>query len=134
MTEPNLGFDVEAATEILMSIGELILGNSAYQDTEWDALSLVVSMSEGSKSTFGYTYTDDGGWHPRRPSGGDVLNRIEEFRSATSVPGKEDWKAILIQIKKNDMSFNVDYKYDDADRWRITPANYEQRIEELRPQ
>ena len=128
MTHPN--FDVQAANDILMSICELII--RSYREMVWDALALVVDLDEVA-SMHGYTYIDNGGWSANVPAGVGFLEKMKEFRSATGTPGENEWKACLIQIKRADMSLNVEYEYDDADRWCITPDNYEQRIEELRP-
>ncbi|MGQ4600446.1 hypothetical protein [Nocardia sp. R6R-6] len=128
MTDPN--FDIQAANDILMSICELII--RSYREIVWDALALVVNL-DGVASMYGYTYTDNGDWSANLPASIGFLEKMKEFRSATSVLGENDWKACLIQVKRDDMSLNVEYEYDDADRWCITPDNYEQRIEELRP-
>ncbi|MGQ4615161.1 hypothetical protein [Nocardia sp. R7R-8] len=129
MTDPS--FDIQAANDISMSVCEIII--RSYREVEWDSLALVANL-DGAASMYGYTYTDNGEFSANVPAGVGFLEKMKEFREATGVRGENDWKACLIQIKRADMSLNVEYEYDDADRWRVTPDNYAQRIEELRPQ
>ncbi|WP_194832442.1 hypothetical protein [Nocardia sp. XZ_19_369] len=131
MSDP--AFDIQDANAILMSICELIISNPAYQEVTRDSLTLVTILDD-EQSMFGYVYTDDGNWVARTPDGTDILRMMTELRSAMATPGEGDWKSCLIQIKRADMSLSVDLEYDDANRWRVTPDNFEEMVEELRPQ
>ncbi|MEU0538994.1 hypothetical protein ABZ319_03930 [Nocardia sp. NPDC005978] len=126
-------FEIEDASEILIAIGELILGDSEYHDTPWNAFTLVVDLDRG-RSMYGYAYADDGLWQAARPGGIDVLNRAVDLRAAMSEPGKRDWKLCVIQVSRSDEEITIDFEYKSTKRWKVTPANVYDMAEKLRPQ
>ncbi len=125
-------FDTQAASDVLMAVGQLIVSDKAYQSRPWDSLTVVAKL-DGGKSMFGYVYTADGDWAAQAPDSFDVLRRLADLKKAMAKPGEPDWKTCRIQIKRPDLKMHADFDYDDADRWSVTPANLEQRVEELRP-
>lgn len=131
MTGP--AFDLEEASEILISIGQLILDDPEYHDTPWNAFTLVVNLHRG-RSMYGLTYADDGRWQAALPGGIDVLHRAADLRAAMSVPGKRDWKLCLIQVTRADLQIAIEYEYKSEERWRVTPDNMSENAEKLRPQ
>ncbi|WP_157514088.1 hypothetical protein [Nocardia concava] len=130
MTDP--AFELEDASEILVSIGGLVLGDPEYLDTRWSAFTLVVNLDRG-ESMYGYAYAEDGSWKGASPGGFDVLDRAIQLRAAMSVPGKRDWKLCRIQVTRGDHQITVDFEYKSAKRWRVTPANVYEMAESLRP-
>ncbi|MFE3798344.1 hypothetical protein [Nocardia tengchongensis] len=130
MTDP--AFNLEDASEILISIGELILGDPEYHDTPWNAFTLVVDLDRGS-SVYGYAYADDGSWQGACPGARDVLDRAVDLRAAMSEPGKRDWKLCVIQVSRSDPRVTADFEYKSTKRWKVTPANVYDTAEKLRP-
>ncbi|MFF0634600.1 hypothetical protein ACFYTS_19075 [Nocardia sp. NPDC004151] len=126
-------FDVTSASEIIISLGDLIVGDSEYRDVQWDAVTLVVTVADSHQHLFGYFYTNDGGWTPGNPGGMALLDQVMALRTATTAPGKRAWKVCRIQLIREEMQLTVDYEYRSWKRWMVTPANLETRVEELRP-
>lgn len=130
MTDP--AFDTDASTAALTAVGEAIIGNAKYQDA-WAALALVATFGGGTESMFGYVYYDDGSWAARTPKGFDVLTGIGALRAAMTEPGGPAWKTCLLQITRADMRLDIDFEYDDEERWKVGPDSLERMVESLRP-
>ncbi|MFE3191668.1 hypothetical protein ACFXHA_21840 [Nocardia sp. NPDC059240] len=120
-----------ASTE-LVSVAESIVQGIVDADVRWDSVAVVVNLDR-QKSMFGYIYTDDGQWNADVPLEMEVLTRAINLRTAMAAPKKKDWKVCCIQIRRSDMSVDVEFEYKNSGRWQITPVNLESKIEELRP-
>ncbi|WP_282777132.1 MULTISPECIES: hypothetical protein [unclassified Nocardia] len=127
------GFDSQDASEIVFSVGELILLGVTEKDEEWCGLAVAVTMHR-QKSMFGYAYFEDGSWSADLELSIEILDRVAELKSVMSSQDGKDWKVCLFQIERSEMKMNVEFEYKDADRWRITPRNFNRMIERLRPQ
>ena len=124
-------FQVESASQILMDLGRLIVQDPDYRNADWQAIAVVAY--DGGSAVFGYMYRRDGTWRGQAPHGFDFLDRARDLNKAMTKPGEPGWKSALFQIKRDDMELKAAFEYADASRWRVTPGNLEQRVEELRP-
>jgi hypothetical protein len=125
-------FDVQSASEVLNDLGRMIVDNPAIRALAWEGLTLV-SYDEGT-GLFGYAYLKDGSWKAVAPDGFSVLRRAGDLNRAMSTNGDPLWKNALIQLRRSpELQLNVKFEYEDGARWRVTPANLEERMEELRP-
>jgi hypothetical protein len=43
--------------------------------------------------------------------------------------GDRAWKSCLVRIKKPELKMKMDFEYDDALRWKVTPANLATKVE-----
>ncbi len=115
----------DAANDILMRMGSMLLNDKKYQTSEWVALSVVDIMNGGSVNMTGFTYDTSGEATPGTPSNYDFFDLLKDFQEATKVEDKPVWKSVLIQIKKPELDINVDFEYENALRWKVTPGNIE---------
>ncbi|MFI1916384.1 hypothetical protein [Nocardia sp. NPDC020380] len=123
---------VNEGSAALVAVAESIVQGLVDADVKWDSVTVVVNLDR-QKSMFGYIYSDDGKWNADVPLDMEVLTRAIDLRTAMSAPKKKDWKVCCIQMRRSDMSVDVDFEYKNSRRWQITPANLESKIEELRP-
>ncbi|TRW16771.1 hypothetical protein [Glacieibacterium frigidum] len=117
---------------LVVALGQSVLGDQRFANSDWGALALVIQL-DGQESMSGYAYAPSGDWEAAIPASFDVLDHAEALRAAMAAAGKGEWKTCLVQIKRPGPKLTVDFDYEDVDRWAITPANLQQRVEELRP-
>jgi hypothetical protein len=128
----DAAFDTGAASKALVALGQSIVSDPAYSETGWDALTVVANFQSAAQM-FGYAYKNDGTWDAQAPDDFDVLDRFEDLRKAMAKPGEQGWNYCLIQIKRDGMNMHADFDYGDGEKWKVTPANLQTRVEELRP-
>jgi YD repeat-containing protein len=125
--------DLDRGGELINAIGGRIVHDENYTRYDWDSLSLVVTVDDAMSSSSGFVYLDTGEVVPNHPSGFDVLDLFEELQEATARPDGKRWKAALVQIVRATGKMHLEFEWDDADRWKVTPTNLDARREELRP-
>lgn len=117
---------------LVHALGQSILADAAYAGRDWAGIALVIQL-DGRETMSGYVYSADGDWEAGIPRSFDIVDDADALRSAMAEDGKGKWKTCLIQIRRPGPKLAIDFDYDDVDRWAITPANLEARVEELRP-
>lgn len=121
------------ADEALHEIALMIAQDEKYVDREWDAMSLVAIVTDTSVDMTGFSYVAGEKPKPGTPRNGDIMDQLVQFRQLTRRGGSAPWKAVLIQIAKQEMRIDVAFEYDDAQRWKVTPSNLARMREKLRP-
>jgi hypothetical protein len=123
--------DEERANELIQDIGSAIVDDPGVADHEWDALA-VVALVDGAavSSFFGYRYLGDE-VEPIDFDGDDLFDLFTQLREAMAEGESAPWLACLYTI--GGLDIEVDYEYDDPDRWRMTPARMDTLPAEIRP-
>lgn len=116
----------------LTAVGQAVLANANYQG-DWRSLAVVADM-EGEPSLFGYLYLAEGGGRAEIPAdAAGLFDKVAALRQAMTEKDGHVWKACVITIMQPDLKFGTRFEYDDAERWRITPSNMAEKVEEIRP-
>lgn len=124
------------STRLINEIGTGMVHDPAYLALPWDAIALVVEVADGGAtvSQHGYAYLDDGTIAAEVPEGETLTDLFRDLnREMVAASGKRPWKAALVQIVRATGKMGVEYEYDDASRWQVTPSNWETMREQLRP-
>jgi hypothetical protein len=121
------------ANDILMQMGAMLLAEPKYQKRDWISVSVVGIVIKGSVDMTGLTYDSKGEATPGTP-GIDFIELLENFQAATKVDDKPVWKSVLIQIKKPDLEIKVQFEYENALRWKISPGNIDKMKIALMPE
>jgi len=111
-----------SAAIILAKLGPALVTDSRISSEPWDALA-ILAKREG-KSRSGYRYFGEDGWEAQLPSDMMVKDLFRHLHAAMKAEGN-DWKCALFTIKRSDMQLNVDFEYDDPDRWKFTVQGVE---------
>lgn len=115
-------------------IGRLVVHDEAYLEQPWSSLSLVATMrDENTVQLHGYAYLDGGKTEAVTPRASTVAQRFVELHRAMRERDPRPWKAALMQIWRSNAKVSFFFEYDDAARWRVTPGNFREMREELRP-
>ncbi|QLY32853.1 immunity protein YezG family protein [Nocardia huaxiensis] len=119
MADPT--FDSPEADALLLEVGSNILRDREFADDygkfRWEALSVVVRINDHAIWMNGYGYSDTGRWEARTPRSDDLKDKIRRLRAVMQKPGETAWQSCLIQLKRSDMALQIDFEYDDVDRW-----------------
>ncbi|QTD56126.1 hypothetical protein [Parasphingorhabdus cellanae] len=122
------------ANDVLHEIGAMIVQDEKYAGRQWEAMSLVAIVTPTSVDMTGFSYDANGKSSPGTPRNGDIMDKLQNFQQVTQIEGQGPWKTVLIQISKPEMNVAVSFEYEDANKWKVTPANMAVMKEELRPQ
>lgn len=121
----------QTANDLVTEIGMSILSHEEYQDG-WESLALVGDFVDGRKSLYGYVYTGDD-WQARLPGGFTTLKLMRKLRDEMAANEPEPWQRCLIRIKREGLKFDIQFEYDDATRWSVSPATVERDALALKP-
>jgi hypothetical protein len=121
--------------ELIKQIGRDIVLDPRYRSRAWSAIALVGVCAADGPSMHGYLYRLDGSWSGEVPEDADgrILDGIVELRRAMIAERGDQWHQCLIQIVRERQEMSIKFEYDDPDRWSVSPANYQEMVEMLRP-
>jgi hypothetical protein len=117
-------FNEETANELVDEIGQIMLGDEALDNDDWEALSQVIQL-DGIHDTNGFIYHLEGNVSPSSPDKTEILAAAKELQKVMTVDGVT-WKAVLVQITLPEFEVKVAFEYDTATKWPI-------QAEALRP-
>jgi len=123
------------ANEEVVELGKLVATHEAYEGLAWDGISLVGDFAGGQRSMFGYVYLSDGDWEAKLPRdrSRSVMKGLRRLYETMEEKNGKPWQQCLLQINRQSMKVNIQFEYDNPQRWSVTPANLEQMVETLRP-
>ena len=102
--------------------------------TSWEALSMILEFPEGSfNEAHGYLYLPDGEIAPVAADPWKVESAVKAYTDSYYAPGDTLPRKILVQFDRASGKYNVLFEETDEDRWKVTPRNFREIREELRP-
>lgn len=119
--------------ELIHELGALLVQDPGVAKGNWQHLVLVSQVEDDTPDMSGFCYDAQGASIAAAPKNFEVLDRLEALRDAMAeADGKGPWQACLIRIDRPTGKITVEFEYDNPTKWAITPANYQQRAQELR--
>lgn len=118
---------------LIVEISRLLVADAKVSATPWDAYALVASFGNGVLKLNGFRYVGSAPGEPATPFDPKVEAAISSLRDATSVDGKDPWRACVVKLDRGSGKATVDFAYDDADRWQVTPSTAADIAERARP-
>lgn len=130
MTDP-----LDEPTRLIDAIGTALVHDPAYAALDWDAIALVAEIGPGgsSSSLHGYAYLADGRIVAEIPDEFAIQDQFDALRDAMARVGDRPWQAALVQITRSTGRVRFQFELDDAQRWSVTPTNWQAMQEALRP-
>lgn len=117
--------------EKVLEIAKYILQCKKVIQNEWDELTFVFDVAEGHVANSGFLYNKD----KVRPASASiedqpllVRDKIVELRELVFKECGHKFKQLLFQMESKTNRFRIDFEFDDATRWAISPA----KIKEMR--
>jgi hypothetical protein len=122
------------ADRLVTDAGALIFRDPRYAEHDWQSLAVVYNFTDGRQNQYGYVFLTDGSWSAALPKDRDdaILDMMLALQATMAETGKK-WHRALVQITR-DGQLNVQFEYDDPDRWTIRPNDLEVSVAALRPQ
>lgn len=118
---------------LIVEIGRLIAGDRKVAAQPWDKYALVAWYGDGMSTLNGFRYVGNEPGQAATPEAFDLEDRIDALREATRVEGRQPWRACVVKLDKGTGKATVDFAYEDADLWRVTPANAAEIARRARP-
>lgn len=110
-------FNEETANELIDEIGQIILGDDALDDDDWESISAVINLDDKHEAN-GFIYRSEGAVTPSTPDKAELMSTAKELQKVMAVDGVS-WKAVLVQITLPEFEIKVAFDYDSAAKWPI---------------
>ncbi len=111
-----------------------IIETGKVSQENWEEFSLVLGFNgDGVNDTYGYSYDGDGRWKAFSVRPSLISKEAEAYRKWLRQKDDKPFIKMLFQFNRENNGFNADFEYEDTSRWKVTPANIDRVIEELRP-
>ena len=102
---------------------------------DWQLLSMIIGSYEGQlNSTSGYAYLADGTITAVASSFNAIKPALDAYMESYYKSGEKLPVAVLVQFDRTTGKYSVTFEDTDEDRWKVTPRNFKEIREELRPQ
>ena len=124
---------MDSSNALIMQIGQEIVSDPAVDAEPWDGYALIASYTGPGLRISGFRYRDGQPPQAATPQSRELGDHIEALRDATRVDGKDPWRACVIRINSATGKIGVDFAYEGADQWDITPASLAEVAERARP-
>ena len=119
--------------ELIVEIGRLIAVDRKASAQPWDGYALIAYYHGSVSQLNGFRYRAGSPGEPATPEAFELEDRIDELREATRVGDKPAWRACVFRIDRGTGKATADFVYDEAERWRVTPATAADIAERARP-
>lgn len=126
--------DASAGKDALVhEIGRLIAEDDRANTRPWQAYALIVAYDDNMRRFNGFAYDGDGGYAAATPTPEPLGDALDALREATRVDGKAPWQACVVRLVRDTRRITLEFEYDDAARWDITPQTLDAVAESARP-
>lgn len=123
--------DKKHAENIIAAIGRALFHDADQLGEDWDAVTLIAVVDEGFVDLTLFRY-EDGEDGPMEATA-NYSELVRSFRLATQDEGTRPWAALYYGIVAETGDYRVRVEYDDPDRWRVTPDNFDTMPKALNP-
>ena len=125
--------DHHQADALAHEIAGIVAQSETRASEDWTSISVVAIVDEATVQVSSYRYDAQGQAAPGDPGDLSVNRKFRELHRSMHQPTGRQWKAALMQIRRETGEVTLDFEYDDALRWKVTPANLRTMPEQLRP-
>jgi hypothetical protein len=122
-------------TMLISEIGKEILNAKGLMNREWSSLSLVIDLGEGhfAQSGYLYTQTDVDPFTAITAERRKLSTLCNELKDVIKEESDSNIKQLLVQIRNDDSQMKINFEFENANRWSITPSNMVEMKEMLKP-
>lgn len=123
----------EPINALIHTLAETMFDGNDAAPQDWTSFSMILETFEGTFNSFhGYAYNETA-IVPVAANPLKVIPVLNEYLNTLYAPGETLPKAILIQFEKNTGRYNVTIEDADENRWKVTPKNFREIREQIRP-
>ncbi|CAM3486783.1 hypothetical protein [Stackebrandtia soli] len=101
---------------------------------DWSSLAMILEFDEGRfYSAHGYAYSPGGTISAVASDAWSVKSAVDAHTASYFSPGEALPVKILVQFDRTLGKYKVTFEDVDMARWKVTPRNFKELREELRP-
>ncbi len=122
--------------EMIIEVGTAIVQDAEYRsDMSWETIAVVYNFLNGRQNSYGYIFRADGSWKASLPQDEDdaILDKMLALQAAMERDTGKKWIKALVHITRADQGLNIQFEYDDPDKWVINPGDLENSVAALKP-
>ena len=109
----------EKQAQLITEIGEMIIDDYLTQNIDWEALSFVVTLHNGTRRMTGYRYLKDESYEASTPEeAGDVIRKCRVLIEEMSNNGEGPFVQCLTHINKPDYNIRLQFEFDNPEIWK----------------
>ncbi|WP_203136976.1 hypothetical protein [Microbacterium sp. JZ31] len=122
----------DASVALVRALIENLQGSQLRDD--WSSFALVLAFEDGDLAdTYGYAYSPGGEVSAASVRSSWVREAVFDYLRGYFGPEDDLPKKTLVQFDRTSGRYGVTFEDEDASRWDVTPANYKDVREQLRP-
>lgn len=123
----------DTSVNLIRALVENVSGPDVDWDN-WESLSIVISSFDGRfNSASGYLYSPDGTISAVAARPSSVLPAVDAYVAGYFKEGEILPIKLLVQYSRAAGKYSITFEDSDETRWKITPKNFKELREELRP-
>jgi len=100
----------------------------------WESMAIILEFPDGEfNEAHGYLYSPDGVISAVASDPFAVTPAVKAYTDSYYKPGDALPRKILVQFDRMKGKYDITFEETDEARWKVTPRNFKQLREELRP-
>ena len=119
---------MKSRDDLVKEIATEIVHDKTYAKYDWASVSVTVRFEPPSVWKGGVLYIGDG-FVRENPSSWVLSDRLTELRDLMTMTDGSEWVACLIKISALTQKIDIDFEYENARRWYLTPTMDPEEIE-----
>ena len=101
----------------------------------WESLAIILEFPDGEfNEAHGYLYSPDGVISAVASDPFAVTPAVKAYTDSYYKPGEALPRKILVQFDRMKGKYDITFEETHEARWKVTPRNFKQLREELRPE
>lgn len=100
----------------------------------WESLAIILEFPDGEfNEAHGYLYSPNGLISAVASDPWAVKSAVKAYTDGYYKPGEALPRKILVQFDRTTGKYDITFEETDEARWKVTPRNFRELREELRP-
>jgi len=121
------------SVNLIRTLVQNVSGPDVNWDT-WESMAIVIDSFDGRyNSASGYLYSPDGTISAVAGRPSSIIPAVDAYVSGYFKPGDALPVKLLVQFDRTSGKYLITFEDTDDTRWKITPKNYKELREALRP-
>jgi len=110
------------------------MGGPSVDRDGWESLAIILEFPDGEfNEAHGYLYSPDGAISAVASDPWAVGPAVKVYTDSYYKPDEALPRKILVQLDRTTGKYNTTFEETDEARWKMTPRNFKELREELRP-
>ena len=110
------------------------MGGPSVDREGWESLAIILEFPDGEfNEAHGYLYSPAGVISAVASDPWAVAPAVKAYTDSYYKPGEALPRKALVQLDRTTGKYNVTFEETDEARWKVTPRNFKELREELRP-